>query len=325
MAIKTYDEFLNENLFGAYSYYGAGSLVPIVSKLASEGKSAQQIYSYLTMLGVDEERKRRSISKVFLNESFEFIGEGASPAEIKKVEDFLKKNGKYKKDEDIYVWSDETLEFDITLGTDNVHLYDGEETTVVTYNKFIKEWMNESFESVNEDAVDSLLDKKPEEPKKPSDSAVDSDVKKALDDLKSGDDETDKDVSDEIEKDDEEESNKIQVLKGALKDAEKLEKIKKILSETFELDFSEEIDVEYISGIFEYHSVLEKLSTEERKKLKDTDFVFSDTRSWPIHDERHAKTALVWATWPQYADKKAAIIKAVLKKYPQLKGVGAAK
>jgi hypothetical protein len=250
MAIKTYDEFLNENLFGAYSYYGAGSLVPIVSKLASEGKSAQQIYSYLTMLGVDEERKRRSISKVFLNESFEFL---------------------------------------------------------------------------TEDAVDSLLDKKPEEPKKPSDSAVDSDVKKALDDLKSGDDETDKDVSDEVEKDDEEESNKIQVLKGALKDAEKLEKIKKILSETFELDFSEEIDVEYMSGIFEYHSVLEKLSTEERKKLKDTDFVFSDTRSWPIHDERHAKTALVWATWPQYADKKAAIIKAVLKKYPQLKGVGAAK
>jgi hypothetical protein len=250
MAIKTYDEFLNENLFGAYSYYGAGSLVPIVSKLASEGKSAQQIYSYLTTLGVDEERKRRSISKVFLNESFEFV---------------------------------------------------------------------------NEDAVDSLLDKKPEEPKKPSDSAVDADVKKALDDLKSGDDETDKDISDEVEKDEEEESNKIQVLKGALKDAEKLEKIKKILSETFELDFSEETDIEYISGIFEYHSVLEKLSTEERKKLKDNDFVFSDTRSWPIHDEKHAKTALVWATWPQYADKKAAIVKAVLKKYPQLKGVGAAK
>jgi hypothetical protein len=250
MAIKTYDEFLNENLFGAYSYYGAGSLVPIVSKLASEGKSAQQIYSYLTMLGVDEERKRRSISKVFLNESFEFL---------------------------------------------------------------------------TEDVVDGLLDKKPEEPKKPSDSAVDADVKKALDDLKSGDDETDKDVSDEVEKEDEEESNKIQVLKGALKDAEKLEKIKKILSETFELDFSEETDIEYISGIFGYHSVLEKLSTEERKKLKDNDFIFSDTRSWPIHDEKHAKTALVWATWPQYADKKAAIIKAVLKKYPQLKGVGAAK
>ena len=45
MAIKSYDEFVNENLIGQYSYYGQGSLFPIVSKLASEGKSAQQIYS----------------------------------------------------------------------------------------------------------------------------------------------------------------------------------------------------------------------------------------------------------------------------------------
>jgi hypothetical protein len=67
------------------------------------------------------------------------------------------------------------------------------------------------------------------------------------------------------------------------------------------------------------------MDPKEREKLKDTDFVFPDKRSWPIHDEKHAKTALVWATWPQYKDHKKQIVAAVTKKYPQLKGVGAAK
>lgn len=246
MAIKTYQEFLNENLFGAYSYYGAGSLNPIVSKLASEGKSAQQIYSYLTMLGVDEERKIRVIQKVFLNESIDFL---------------------------------------------------------------------------NEDSVDDLIKADPKDlakGKSPEKSSGDEDVKKALDSLDSDDEEKDKEEG-------EEDNSKLDALKSAFKDAEKLEKIKKILSETFEEDFSEETDSEYINGIFEYHSLLEKLSKEEKDKLKDSDFVFPDTRSWPIHDEKRAKTALVWATWPQYKDKKAAIVKAVIKKYPHLKGIGAAK
>jgi hypothetical protein len=248
MAIKTYQEFLNENLFGAYSYYGAGSLIPIVHKLATEGKSAQQIYSYLTTLGVDEERKRRAISKVFLNESedLSFLDEGLFEDDIDKALDDLKKDDKS------------------------------------------------------------------------------TEVKS--DDTKSGeDDEESKEDEPKAKSDDKTESDKIAALQSALKDAEKLEKIKKILGETFEMDFSEETDVEYINGIFDYPTLMEKLSKEVRDKLKDTDFVFADTRSWPIHDEKHAKTALVWATWPQYKDKKAAIVKAVIKKYPHLKGVGAAK
>jgi hypothetical protein len=56
-----------------------------------------------------------------------------------------------------------------------------------------------------------------------------------------------------------------------------------------------------------------------------TDFIFPDRKSWPIHDEKHAKIALVWATWPQYKDLKKQIVAAVIKRYPQLKGVGAAK
>jgi hypothetical protein len=263
MAIKSYAEFVNENLVGQYSYYGAGSLFPIVSKLASEGKNPQQIYTYLTTLGIDEERKRKVLTQVFLNESIDFDA----------IEE---KGGLYEDDLEDIAKADTS---DLKKGID------------------------------------------------PSKAKPDADVEAALDKLKSGDDEDMKDKEEDgDDKDsDEDKSEKIAALQAALKDAEKLDKIKKILAETFEMDFSEETDKDFITGIFEYHSVLEKLSKEEREKLKDNDFVFADTRSWPIHDEKHAKTALVWATWPQYANKKAAIVKAVIKKYPHLKGVGAAK
>ena len=263
MKIKSYEQFINENLIGQYSYYGAGSLFPIVSKLASEGKSAQMIYQYLTQLGIDEERKRSVISKVFLNEDINF-------------EEIVEKSGLYEDDlEDIAKASTS----DLAKGVD------------------------------------------------PSKAKPDTDVQAALDKLKKGDDEDmeDKKKEDETKDTDSDKSEKIAALQSALKDAEKLDRIKKILSETFEMDFSEETDSDFITGIFEYHSILEKLSQAEKDKLKDTDFVFPTERSWPIHDEKHAKTALVWATWPQYKAKKDLIVKAVLKKYPHLKGVGAAK
>lgn len=258
--IKSYKEFLNENLAGQYSYYGAGSLFPIVSKLASEGKTINQLYTYLTTLGVDEERKRKVLSQVFLTESVDF---------------------------------------------------------------------DELSESLFEDEADDLLKADVKDLAKgidPSKAKPDADVKKALDDLKSGDEESEEEKSKEGEtKDSEEEkSDKIEALQAALVDAEKLEKIKKILSESLELDF-EGVEDEVIIDFFEYHKIEEKLDPKVREKLKDSDFVFPDKRSWPIHDEKHAKTALVWATWPQYKDLKKEIVAAVIKKYPHLKGVGAAK
>jgi hypothetical protein len=69
----------------------------------------------------------------------------------------------------------------------------------------------------------------------------------------------------------------------------------------------------------------EKLSADAREKIKPSDFVFPEKRSWPIHTEKQAKVALTWATWPQHADKKEDVVKAVLKKYPNLKGFAAAK
>lgn len=263
MAIKSYTEFVNENLIGQYSYYGQGSLFPIVHKLASEGKSAQQIYQYLTQLGVDEERKRKVISQVFLNESIDFdnLDEG---------------KGLYEDDLEDIATADAG---DLAKGID------------------------------------------------PSKAKPDSDVEAALDKLKKGDDEDmeDKDKEGDTKDSDDDKTSKIAALQAALKDAEKLDRIKKILAETFDMDFSNETDVDFITGIFEYHTVVEKLSQTERDKLKDADFVFPANRSWPIHDEKHAKTALVWATWPQYKDKKDAIVKAVIKKFPHMKGIGASK
>jgi hypothetical protein len=267
MAIKSYDDFVNENLLGQYSYYGSGSLFPIVSKLASEGKSAQQIYQYLTQLGVDEERKRNVISKIFLNENIDF--EALSEGIYEDDEDMS------KKDIDKLVKADAG---DLEKGID------------------------------------------------PSKAKVDPEIDKALDKLKSGEDDSMKDKEKEgDDKDsDDDKNSKILALQSALKDAEKLDKIRKILGETFEMDFSEESN-EFVSGIFEYHQIEEKLSQAEKDRLKPADFIFPDRRAWPIHDESHAKTALVWATWPQYSNIKAQIVKAVLKRYPSLKGFGAAK
>lgn len=92
MNLKSYNQYLNEDLAGQYNYYGAGSLYPIVKKLQSEGKNAKVIYVYLTTLGIDEERKRKVINQVFLGESIDYetiqndiLEEGSLFEEDKKV------------------------------------------------------------------------------------------------------------------------------------------------------------------------------------------------------------------------------------------------
>jgi hypothetical protein len=164
--IKSYDEFLNENLFGQYSYYGAGSLFPIVNKLAQEGKTPQQIYTYLTTLGIDEERKRSVLGKVFLNESLDF----------------------------------EVLE-----------------------------------RALFEDEIDDIIKASSDDLEKgvePSKAKPDADVKNALDKLKSG--KTDAKEKPEDKKSEEKPKSpgedKIAALKSAIEDAEKIEKIRSILT-----------------------------------------------------------------------------------------------
>ena len=73
-----------------------------------------------------------------------------------------------------------------------------------------------------------------------------------------------------------------------------------------------------------------ELTYAERKALPDSDFIFPENRSWPINDLAHGKTALLWARTggPRSngkpavepgSDKAKEIIKAVLKRYPELK------
>jgi hypothetical protein len=179
MSLKSYEQFVNENLFGQYSYYGQGSLFPIVSKLATEGKTAQQIYLYLTTLGIDEERKRKVISQVFLNESIDF-----------------------------------------------------DKISIVNEGLF-----------EDDDDIDDLVNANPKDLEKgidPSKAKPDDEVKKALDKLKSGDEESEEDKEKEEEKstDDEDKSTKVAALQSALKDAEKLEQIKKILTESYAEEIS---------------------------------------------------------------------------------------
>lgn len=88
----------------------------------------------------------------FLNESL--LNE--SSAEVKKVEAFLKKKAKYDKANDLYTWNDAGVEFDVTLGRDEINLFDGENDTKVSYKEFIKSWMGES--TINEGDMTRMYD-----------------------------------------------------------------------------------------------------------------------------------------------------------------------
>lgn len=63
--MKSYSEFLNENLFGQFNYYGNGSLFPLIQKLKDEGKSIEIIVTYMRSLGIDEGRQKEVLSKLF--------------------------------------------------------------------------------------------------------------------------------------------------------------------------------------------------------------------------------------------------------------------
>lgn len=181
MKLKSHEEFVNETLVYNYSYYGQGSLLPIVHKLATEGKTSNQIYVYLTTLGIDEERKRKVISQVFVNESIDF------DAILEAIHE-----GLFEKDDEI----------DDLVKADTDDLAKG---------------------------VD------------PSKAKSDPDIEDALDKLKSGDEEDEEDKKEDGDsKDSEEEtSDKVDALRAALKDAEKLDRIKKILLESYENELKE--------------------------------------------------------------------------------------
>jgi len=62
-----------------------------------------------------------------------------------------------------------------------------------------------------------------------------------------------------------------------------------------------------------------RLSAAARKRLPPTAFVFPDTRSYPIHDEKHARIALTDAATNGSPSLISAVKAAVRRKFPGIK------
>ena len=94
--LKSFDEFVNENLVigGNYSYFGQGSLEPIIQKLIGEGKNESIIRSYLTSLGVESWRIDKAMAKFG---GVEFAGE-RNVTEAAKKATFEDKANKFLND-----------------------------------------------------------------------------------------------------------------------------------------------------------------------------------------------------------------------------------
>lgn len=147
MNLKSYHEYLNEDLNGQYNYYGQGSLFPIVQKLRQEGKSIRTIYVYLTTLGIDEDRKQKVISQVFLNESVDF--------EILKMDtEFLMESSLFEEDDKL-----SPDEIDDLLNADPDDLAKGVDPKKAKPDTDFKD----SLKKLTDKPVIDDTDKKPEE------------------------------------------------------------------------------------------------------------------------------------------------------------------
>ena len=86
-------------------------------------------------------------------------------------------------------------------------------------------------------------------------------------------------------------------------------------------EFKESLGRIMLNKIF---GILHEMAQATRAGLSDSDFVFPEERKFPIQSKKQAKIALTFATWPQNKKYRAKVVSAVLKRYPDLKGYGAA-
>lgn len=101
--VKTYEQFLNENLAGEYCYFGSNALIPIAMKLHNEGMNAKQIYDYLTSLGVQERQKMFIINSLTSDGVLEGVDDLVSADIEDEIADMKKKkddNGEEKDDKE---------------------------------------------------------------------------------------------------------------------------------------------------------------------------------------------------------------------------------
>lgn len=62
-----------------------------------------------------------------------------------------------------------------------------------------------------------------------------------------------------------------------------------------------------------------KLTAKQRKRLKDSSFAIPSKRKYPINDISHARNALARVAQHGTPSEKAAVKRAVYKKYPSLR------
>lgn len=67
-----------------------------------------------------------------------------------------------------------------------------------------------------------------------------------------------------------------------------------------------------------------QLTTTKRDDLATGDFAIPETRSYPIHDENHARDALARVEQYGTPDEKSRVRSAVQKRYPQMQVTGKA-
>jgi hypothetical protein len=73
-----------------------------------------------------------------------------------------------------------------------------------------------------------------------------------------------------------------------------------------------------IKNIDELVKHAKKLTTEARKDLPKSDFVFPEEEKYPIHDKSHAQNALARVEQHGTPEEKAAVKRKVKEKYPDM-------
>jgi hypothetical protein len=272
--LKNFDEFVNENLVigGNYSYFGQGSLDPIIQKLLGEGKNESIIRSYLTSLGVEAWRIDNAMAKFG---GAEFTGEKHVTEAAKKAT-FEDKANKFLND---------LNEEDDTICESCGKVHEGdcevEESEISEAKKKTFEDAAAAFllglagsDQVDEEKVDEKLNKETLQVEGDGE-----DIDDMIDDLADGDEDEFQGADDEApESDDkdEEETDLDKAVKSAKLDKEKLNKIKDILmgeGEEVELDADgeEETDKEDIEDEETGDEVEVEEPAEESVKVEEAD------------------------------------------------------
>ena len=73
-----------------------------------------------------------------------------------------------------------------------------------------------------------------------------------------------------------------------------------------------------ISSIDELLKTAKELTTEARKDLPESDFVFPEDRRYPIQNKSHAQNALARVEQHGTPEEKATVTRKVKEKYPDM-------